>query len=61
MAIPLTVEINPKGNTTEERLEALVRQLRTENKELSVIIEDLYKEIEYINEKLQKEKSEKNT
>lgn len=52
MAIPLTVEINPKGNTTEERLEALVRQLQTENKELGVIIEDLYKEIEDLKNQL---------
>ena len=52
MAIPLTVEINPKGNTTEERLEALVRQLQTENKELSVIIEDLYLEIEDLKNQL---------
>lgn len=55
MAIPLTVEINPKGNTTEERLEALVRQLQTENKELRVIIADLYLEIEDLKNQ-QKEK-----
>lgn len=52
MAIPLTVEINPKGNTTEERLEALVRQLQTENKELRVIIADLYMEIEDLKNQL---------
>lgn len=55
MAIPLTAEINPKGNTLEERHNALVSQLRTENKELKVIIEDLYKEIEDLKIKNKKE------
>lgn len=43
MALPLKGEINPKGTTTEARLEDLVRQLQRQNKELKIIIEDLYK------------------
>lgn len=42
----LTVDINPKGNTTEEKLTDLVRQLRLQNGQLKRILEDLYLNIE---------------
>ena len=46
--IPLKTEINPKGRTTEEKQNDLVRQLRLQNTELKNIILDLYREIENI-------------
>lgn len=46
MAIPFTAEINPRGNTAEERQSDLVRQLQIQNKELRVIIDDLYRQLE---------------
>lgn len=42
----LKTEINPKGNTTEEKLADLVRQLKLQNGELKRIIQDLYLKIE---------------
>lgn len=42
----LTVEINPKGKNTEEKLTDLVRQLRVQNGQLQRIVEDLYLKIE---------------
>lgn len=42
----LTVEINPKGKTTEERQADLIRQLRLQNGQLKRIIEDIYLKIE---------------
>lgn len=47
----LTVEISPKGRTTEEKLSDLVRQLRLQNGQLTRIIEDLYLKIEKENKK----------
>lgn len=47
----LTIEIHPKGNNTEEKLNDLVRQLRLQNKRLQFIIEDLYLKIEKENNK----------
>ena len=44
--IPLTTEINPTGTTAERRLESLVAQLRAQNEQLRVIINDLYRQIE---------------
>lgn len=41
----LTVEINPVGRNTEEKLSELVRQLRLQNGQLKRIIEDLYLKI----------------
>lgn len=41
----LTIEINPKGNTTEEKQADLIRLLRLQNKQLKLIIEDLYLKI----------------
>ena len=46
--IPLKTEINPKGRTTEEKQNDLVRQLRLQNTELKNIILDLYRKIENI-------------
>ena len=46
MAMNLTSEIVPKGINTEEILADLVCQLQKQNKELQVIIQDLYKKIE---------------
>lgn len=44
--IPFHAEINPTGATAERRLESLVSQLRLQNEQLRVIINDLYKQIE---------------
>lgn len=46
MGIPFTAVINPKGNTLQEQQNDLIRQLQIQNKELRVIIEDLYKQME---------------
>lgn len=46
MGLPIKSEINPKGATTEERLENLVRQLQLQNRELRVIVDDLYSKVE---------------
>ena len=46
--IQLTVNINPKGRTIEERQRDLVRQLQWQNEQLRRIIDDLYREIEKI-------------
>ncbi|MBQ8140619.1 MAG: hypothetical protein IJ038_02870 [Clostridia bacterium] len=46
MSIPFTAEINPKGNTAEQKQEDLIRQLRRQNEQLKVIIADLYKKAE---------------
>lgn len=46
MMIPLKTEINPKGRTTEEKQNDLIRQLRQQNTELKNIIADLYRQIE---------------
>ncbi len=46
MAIPFTSEIIPKGSTTEAKLADLVIQLQRQNRELKVIIQDLYRIIE---------------
>lgn len=45
MAIPFTTEINPRGTTVEEIQNDLIKQLKIQNKELRVIIEDLYKNL----------------
>ena len=45
MSIPFTSSISPKGETTDEKLNNLVRQLTRQNTELKLIIEDLYKQI----------------
>lgn len=44
----LTIEINPKGNTTEERQTDLIRQLRLQNGQLKRIIENIYLTIDEI-------------
>ena len=44
--IRFTAEINPTGTTAERRLESLVTQLRAQNEQLRVIINDLYRQIE---------------
>lgn len=46
MAIPVTTEINPRGADTRERLEELIRQLRIQNRELKLIVNDIYGELE---------------
>ncbi|MBQ8836448.1 MAG: hypothetical protein IJ002_03165 [Clostridia bacterium] len=48
--IPLTTEINPLGATTEQRQNELIRQLRIQNEELKVIINDIYNELNNIKE-----------
>ena len=50
MSIPFTAEINPKGTTADELQRDLIRQLKTQNKELAVIIKDLYEQIEKVKE-----------
>ena len=45
MMLPKTT-INPTGNSTEEKLERLIQQLRLQNEEYKRIIFDLYREIE---------------
>lgn len=54
MAIPFTAEINPRGATVEQVQSALISQLRVQNTQLSVIIQDLYKEIDNIKKEKQK-------
>lgn len=46
MAIPVTAEINPRGRDTCERLDELIRQLRIQNTELKLIVNDIYGELE---------------
>lgn len=46
VAIPVTTEINPRGADTRERLEELIRQLRIQNRELKLIVNDIYGELE---------------
>ena len=48
MAIPFTAEINPRGATPQEKQADLISQLRVQNKELRILIQDLYKEIDAI-------------
>ena len=45
MAIPFTARINPVGATAEERQEELIRQLRQQNLQLEVIINDIYRQL----------------
>lgn len=46
MAIPVTTEINPRGADVGARLEELIRQLRIQNTELKLIVNDIYGELE---------------
>ncbi|MBO7310624.1 MAG: hypothetical protein J6U86_04455 [Clostridia bacterium] len=50
MSIPFTASINPKGKNTDEVQRDLIRQLQIQNRELKIIIEDLYKQINKIGE-----------
>ena len=49
--IPFTQEINPRGNTAEQRQADLIRQLRLQNQQLRIIVEDLYKRLDEIEKK----------
>ena len=42
----LKTEINPKGGTIEAKQADLIRQLRLQNEELRVILQDIYKKLE---------------
>lgn len=46
VAIPVTTEINPRGADVGARLEELIRQLRIQNTELKLIVNDIYGELE---------------
>jgi hypothetical protein len=48
MAIPFTAEINPRGATPEQKQADLISQLRVQNRQLNIIIQDLYREIDMI-------------
>ena len=46
--IPYTAEIRPTGKTAENIQADLIRQLRAQNEQLKIIIQDLYREIDEI-------------
>lgn len=52
--IPFTTEINLTGKTVDEKLNTLVWQLKKQNQELRIIINDLYREIKLLKEDVSK-------
>ena len=53
MGIPYTAEINPRGTTTEARLEDLIHQLRRQNEQLKRIFDETSKELNEIKKKME--------
>lgn len=57
MGIPFTAEINPRGNTTEERQAELIRQLRIQNEQLKRQFEDIDKRFHQIKKQIEEVKN----